>query len=89
MINRDRKRERYLRDTLSVRLTGLAADFERIASSARHPSGAASVVEMLEESQYYIEWTAAEAEPQVAAELVDIQRMIVAKRCAWLEAKNS
>ena len=89
MINRERKRERYLRDPLPIRLAGLAADFERIASSARHPGGSASVVEMLEESQYYIEWTAAEAEPEIAGELVDIQRMIVAWRRAWPEAQHS
>jgi hypothetical protein len=39
---------------LPIRLAGLAANFERIASSARHPGGSASVIEMLEESQYYI-----------------------------------
>jgi hypothetical protein len=89
VINRDRKRERYLRDPLPIRLAGLAADFERIASSARHAAGAVSVTEMLEESQYYIEWTAAEAEPQVASELVDIQRMIAAWRRAWPEAQTS
>jgi hypothetical protein len=89
VINRDRKRERYLRDPLPIRLAGLAADFERIASSARHTAGAVSVTEMLEESQYYIEWTAAEAEPQVAGELVDIQRMVAAWRRAWPEAQTS
>ena len=89
MINRERKKERYLRDPLPIRLAGLAADFERIASSARHPTGSASVVEMLEESQYYIEWTAAEAELYVAGELVDIQRLIAAWRRAWSEAQYS
>jgi hypothetical protein len=89
MINRERKRERYLRDPLPIRLAGMAADFERIASSARHPSGTVSVVEMLEESQYYIEWTAADTEPQVAGELVDIQRMVAAWRRAWPEAQNN
>jgi len=44
---------------------------------------------MLEESQYYIEWTAAEAEPGIAAELVDIQRMIGLWRKAWPEARHS
>jgi hypothetical protein len=36
-----------------------------------------------------IEWTAAEAEPQVAGELVDIQRIVAAWRRAWPEAQNS
>jgi hypothetical protein len=43
---------------------------------------------MLEESQYYIEWTAAEAEPEVAAELVDMQRLIALWRKAWPKAQT-
>lgn len=89
MIDREKKRQRYLHDPLPIRLAGLAADLARIASSARHPSGSASVSEMLEESQYYIEWTAAEAEPEIASELVDIQLMIVIWRHAWPEAQHS
>jgi len=89
VINRDRKRDRYLRDPMPVRLAGLAADFGRIASSAQHTTGSTSVAEMLEESQYYIEWTAAEAGLEVAGELVDIQRLVVAWRRAWPEAQHS
>ena len=89
MINQERKKERYLRDPLSTRLAGLAADFMRITSSARRATGSASVAEMLEESQYYIEWTAAEAEPEIAGELVDIQRLIAAWRRAWPTAQQN
>lgn len=89
MIHKDRKRERFLRDPLPVRLAGLAADLARVSSSARHASGAESVATMLEESQYYIEWTAAEVEPEVAAELVDMQRLIGLWRKAWPEAQHS
>jgi len=88
MINKERKRERFLRDPLPVRLAGLAADLARVSSSARHEAGADSVVSMLEESQYYIEWTAAEADPEIAAELVDIQRMIALWRKAWPEMQS-
>jgi hypothetical protein len=88
MINKERKRERFLRDPLPVRLAGLAADLARVASSARHPAGADSVASMLEESQYFIEWTAAEAETDVAAELVDIQRMVALWRKAWPVAQQ-
>ena len=88
MINKERKRERFLRDPLPVRLAGLAADLARLSSSARHETGADAVAEMLEESQYFIEWTAAEAEPEIAAELVDIQRMVALWRKAWPEAQN-
>jgi len=89
MIDRDRKKQRYLRDPLPVRLGGLAADLARISSSARHESGGASVQAMIEESRYYIEWTAAEAEPEITAELVDIQRMLTAWLRAWPEAQHS
>ena len=65
------------------------ADLARVASSARHPTGSENVVEMLEESQYYIEWTAADAEIEIAAELIDIQRMIVVWRQAWPESYQS
>ncbi len=89
MINREQKKERFLRDPLPIRLASLAADLGRVVSSARHASGSESVAQMLEESQYFIEWTAAEAEAGIAAELVDIQRMIVAWRKAWPEAQHS
>ena len=89
MKNRDRIRERFLRDDLPLRLGGLAADLERIASSARRPGGADRVSEMLEESQYFIEWTAAETPIEVAAELVDMQLMIALWRGAWPEAQHS
>ena len=88
MINKERKRERFLRDPLPVRLAGLASDLARVASSARHPTGAESVAVMLEESQYFIEWTAAAAEPEIAAELVDIQRMVALWRQAWPETQQ-
>jgi hypothetical protein len=89
MINRERKKGRFLRDPLPVRLASLAADLGRVVSSTRHAMGSESVAQMLEESQYYIEWTAAEAEPEIVAELVDIQSMIAAWRKAWPEAQHS
>ena len=88
MIDYDQHRERFLRDALPIRLGGLAADLARVASSARRETGAANVNHMLEESQWFIEWTAAEAEPEVAAELVDIQLMIALWRKAWPEAQK-
>jgi hypothetical protein len=89
MKNKEKKRERFLKDPLPIRLASLAANLGRVASSARHEMGAEAVAEMLEESQYFIEWTAMEAEPEMAAELVDIQRMIALWRKAWPEmAKN-
>lgn len=89
MKNRERIRERYLRDTLPVRLAGLATDLSRVASSARRATGSEAVAAMLEESQYFIEWTAAEAPVEVAEELVNLQVMLALWRRAWPEAQHS
>jgi len=44
---------------------------------------------MLEESQYFIEWTAAEAPAEMAEELVNLQVLLALWRLAWPEAQNS
>ncbi len=89
MKNLERKRERYLKDPLPKRLGGLAASLGRVASSAQHDTRTESVVEMMEECQYYIEWTAAEAKPDVAAELVDIQVALSLWRRIWFEVNSN
>ncbi|MGQ0600797.1 MAG: hypothetical protein ACT4QE_03770 [Anaerolineales bacterium] len=88
MNNIAETRARYLADPLPKRLGALAADLARVSSSARHPTRAESVALMLEESQHFIEWAAAEAEPEVAAELVDIQVMVALWRSLWPEARH-
>ncbi len=89
MKNRERIQERYVKDALPVRLAGLAADLGRVASSARHASGSETVAMMLEESQYFIEWTTAEAPIEVAEELVNLQVMLALWRRAWPEVQHS
>jgi hypothetical protein len=89
MKNLERIRERFLRDILSVRLMGLAADLSRVASSARRASGGEATLAMLEESQYFIEWTAAEVAPEVGEELVNLQVMLSLWRRAWPEVEQS
>jgi len=87
--NRDQKKERYLRDPLPIRLAGLASTLARITSSSRSATGGEAVEELLEECQYYIEWTAAEAEPEIAAQLVNIQRLVIFWRKIWVEAQQN
>jgi len=89
MKNRERIRERFMRDPLATRLAGLAADLSRVASSARSATGSAATMAMLEESQYFIEWTAAEAPPEMGEELVNLQIMLALWRRAWPEAQHS
>ncbi len=78
-----RIRERYLQDGIPVRLAGLAADMERIASLAGTAAEPSNVLRWLEEGQRFIEWTAAELEPEVAVELVNLQVILSAWRSAW------
>lgn len=89
MKNRERIRERYLKDPVPIRLLGLAADLGRVASSARRATGAEAVAALLEESQCLIEWTAAETPPAVAEELVRLQVLLALWRRAWPEAQHS
>lgn len=66
-------RERYLRDDISVRLGGLAANLSRIKSFANNESNRAVVESLIDESKHFIEWTAHEIEPEIAAKLVELQ----------------
>ena len=63
-------RERYLRDDLPIQLGGLAANLSRIKSFASHDANREAVESLLEESKFFIEWIAPEAEIDTAAELV-------------------
>jgi len=64
-------------DPLPVRMGGLAANLARVGSFSVHEGGKAAVIGLLEESKYFIEWTAVEYDVSTAAELVDIQRQLV------------
>ncbi|MFH1007754.1 MAG: hypothetical protein V1800_09665 [Candidatus Latescibacterota bacterium] len=84
MLNEEKLRQRFLSDPLPIRLGGLSATLGRISSSARvSESPAAVVADLLDEAKHLIEWTAAEAEPETAAELVQIQRLIVLWQKGW------
>jgi hypothetical protein len=76
MKDKEKLRERYMRDPLPRRLGRLAATLARISSSARLAMGPAIVLQHIDEARHLIEWTAAEAEPEIAAELVQTQRLL-------------
>jgi hypothetical protein len=72
MTNILERQHRYLQDPLPRRLGNLASSLNRISLI---PSDAGRAA-MIEECKYFIEWTAADTEPNVAEELVDIQRQL-------------
>ncbi|MBN1449968.1 MAG: hypothetical protein JW963_03060 [Anaerolineales bacterium] len=89
MKNKEKLRERFLRDPLSRRLGGLAATLGRISSSARKSTDPTIVTNLLDEAKHLIEWTAADTEPETAAELVRMQTMITLWQRAWDEASQN
>jgi len=62
-----------MKDDLSVRLGGLAANLSRIKSFAGNEANQSLVESLIDESKHFIEWTAREAEIDTAAQLVEIQ----------------
>ena len=75
--------QRYMRDDLPVRLGGLAANLSRIKSFASHDANRDAVESMIDESKHFIEWTAAEAEVDTAAELVELQVQLARWQHNW------
>ncbi len=76
MKNLARRRDRYLRDNLAVRLGGVAANLCRIKTFVAHDANQTAVESLVEESKYFIEWTAAETAAATAAELVELQVLL-------------
>jgi hypothetical protein len=76
-------RERYLRDALPVRLGGLATNLARIKSFSSHVANREVVESLFDESKLFIEWTAADAEVNVAAELVELQVQLALWQRNW------
>ncbi len=89
MKDKEKLRQRFLRDPLPRRLGGLAATLGRISSSARKSTDPNVVPNLLDDAKHLIEWTAAETVPETAAELVRMQTMIALWQRAWDEASQS
>lgn len=81
-------RERYLRDTVPIRLGGLAANLSRIKSFSTLEASRDAVESVIDESKFFIEWTAAETEIQTAAQLVELQVQLARWQQTWAETWN-
>jgi len=76
-------RERYLQDEVPVRLGGLAANLLRVKSFCGNDANQDVVENIIDESKFFIEWTAADAEIEVAAELVELQVELARWQSKW------
>lgn len=68
--------DRYVRDTLPIRLGGIAANLARLKSFANHEKNYNVIESLINESKFFIEWTAREAEIDSAAILVELQVLL-------------
>jgi len=76
-------RERYMQDRLPIRLGGLATNLMRIASVAEHPGNRQVVDRLLEESKFFIEWTAPDTPLDKQAALVELQVKLAVWHHRW------
>jgi len=76
-------RERYMRDELPIRLGGLAANLGRIKSFSANENSRETVASLIDESKMFIEWTAAQAEINTAAMMVDVQVQLALWQIHW------
>ena len=83
MKNLEAIKKRYLQDNLQVRLGGIAANLARIASFSSDPADWEAVESMLEESKFFIEWTAPEAPLDVKAPLAELQIQLALWNLVW------
>ncbi len=77
------KQQRFQRDNIPTRLGNLAANLARIKSFLDDPAHGDLVVSLVEESKFFIEWTAPEMDIDTAAELVDLQRLLSRWQRHW------
>lgn len=84
---RDR-RERYLRDPLPMRLGNLASNLSRVKSLSNHSAMSEAAGRVVDESIFFIEWTAADANLQQQAELDELRSLLMNWRLEWTEIWN-
>lgn len=72
----EKLRSRYLKDPIPTRLGGLAANLARIASFSKHDGHQHAVAAVIEESKWFIEWTANDLNVNQTAELTRLQSQL-------------
>jgi hypothetical protein len=83
MKNYNNLKFRYLQDELPIRLGNLASNLARIKSRCQNSANKELVATLLQESKLFIEWTAQDAEIEIASELVDLQIQLARWQYAW------
>ena len=80
--------EAYRSEPVERQMGALAASLARISSTARRPARSASVLALFGECMAFIEHTAPRVDPEIGAELADLQVMLALWRESWPEAQR-
>lgn len=83
MRNLEAIKDRYMKDGLKERLGGIAANLARIASFSANPKNLNAVESLLQETKFFIEWTAPDAQLEVQAFLVEVQIQLALWHRIW------
>jgi hypothetical protein len=81
-------RERFLRESLPRQLDQLAATLASISTTARTSTDPAMIVNLLDEARNYIEWIVPGSNAEIAAELIQMNRIIVMWYKSWETARR-
>lgn len=73
MQNLEEIKNRFLKNDLAMRLGCIAADLVRLKSFSEMPNNQKVIKDIIEESKFFIEWTAPNASLDVQEELVNLQ----------------
>ncbi len=76
-------KERYLQGQLPIRLGNLASNLARIKSPSQNAANGELIKNLLQESKLFIEWTAQDAEIEIAAELVESKIQLACWQYSW------
>lgn len=76
VVDWEQLKSRYQQTDLPTRLGALASNLSRIHSLSVRGEQSAVIAHLIRESQFLIEWTAPSLEIEVAAELVELQRLL-------------
>jgi hypothetical protein len=73
MQNLEEIKSRFLKDNLAIRLGNIASDLARLGSFSQMPNNQKALRDLIEESEFFIEWTAPGASLDIQEELVHLQ----------------
>jgi hypothetical protein len=81
----NRLKERFLKDTISTRMGGTAANLSRIKTLTQKAISRKTIEYLFQESKYFIEWMVRDVDVEIAVEFVELQRQIVNWQIHWAE----